>query len=1154
MRKNLVFTPLMVLLAAGAVHAQDTSSAVLAGRVTNQEGQPLQGVRVLVESSALLGSRQATTDATGQFRVPVLPNGEYTITYTINGYLTRKLTMRLIAGSTANGSARLTPMGVAEATVEIIGRTAQIDKTDTVVQTSFSSDFLEKIGGRNIGTLSNFVPGANTSLTDQGRLSVRGGTGRSTKLLIDGSTATELWGGYTISTFNMDDLIESVSLMQSPVNARYGNTDGGIVSIVTSKGSNTFTGTIRVGLGRDYWSILDGGYGYRDSHLPGGEQPSPIGITTEDGLSKNYQVTVQGPIWKDRVTFAYGARLTPTRYYTRNMADYHPEGALWTTPQYQPRNYVGTFFEADNGDVIRKSELYLKAAQDNSGVMNASSWSRYNQFALNGQITPSHSVEWNYSESKSGGTNNLQRMYMNTMEAPWITQGTTFTNWSAAYKGIIGSSGVLEARYGKNYSAWWYGPQSGTVPNAVRHYNINSLIPLANGDINNWNQPGAPIGSTNNYSHYLSNGYVGANIGSGANSTIRSDMTLYNPGAGQSNLLGEGFDYGRGDNGGTTTTVINYQHVLNTAKGNHIIDLGMQSDQFTWSKNARAETFYSVPGRIAKDLTAADIYNRFGQASAPASAYAGKYIVYNVLNARISDIDPWGVENYKLIDQPVYNQATNAYYNTAIGIPTMEERFGGEGGGTEYWATQRSFYLNDLWSINDNHSVQGGVRVDMFNIEDSGVDLLTYTQPTFRFEYKWDIMGDQSRLLNVSWAQYHSMPSPGLFSPFVTVPLQNNRSRLWTGNNPNGTNKPYLVTLEEVRDINNYGFVRTETISASGIYAIDQSWKAPISTEYSVGFRRNLMNGGYWKATFSQRTWVNAYHYALGDPIVTSGTSPQRNIQRVLTNVDGYERKYTGVELEWDLPIHKRVSFGGSYTYNRLMDNTPDIIDQPGGGNVGSSPTASLDWWWDEIVPGGREAWMPVRPIDPEHFFKWYLLFDLSSNRVNSSLSFYGQYTSASFQQDGYNMQYGYPYEYYPDYMQGTNGGDRGAVGGINTASVSSIFGGNTVFVPFNVYSTNRNDRWNLTMRYMVTVPLARKISWMATINVNNPFNHRGRYDQFTINGASTNIVPVTLTGGGTTPARDIYQGVWKETGTVNSQYINRMGGRSFGIETGLRF
>jgi len=102
MRKNLIFTPLVVLLAAGTASAQDLTSATVTGRVMSEDNQPLRGVTVTIQSPALLSQRSAVTDANGQFRVQLLPNGEYTITYALSNYRTRKVTMRLLAGQTSD--------------------------------------------------------------------------------------------------------------------------------------------------------------------------------------------------------------------------------------------------------------------------------------------------------------------------------------------------------------------------------------------------------------------------------------------------------------------------------------------------------------------------------------------------------------------------------------------------------------------------------------------------------------------------------------------------------------------------------------------------------------------------------------------------------------------------------------------------------------------------------------------------------------------------------------------------------------------------------------------------------------------------------------------------------------------------------------------
>jgi len=134
--------------------AQDATSAVLAGRVTaDRDGRPLEGAKLLLESPALLTPREAATDADGRFRIPLLPGGQYSITYTLDGYVSRRVAMRLVAGQVANASAKLKATDANGAKGETIDTSvqfparAQFDKTETVVQTVYSSDFLESVFG-----------------------------------------------------------------------------------------------------------------------------------------------------------------------------------------------------------------------------------------------------------------------------------------------------------------------------------------------------------------------------------------------------------------------------------------------------------------------------------------------------------------------------------------------------------------------------------------------------------------------------------------------------------------------------------------------------------------------------------------------------------------------------------------------------------------------------------------------------------------------------------------------------------------------------------------------------------------------------------------------------------------------------------------------
>jgi len=1163
MRKTLVFTPLVSILAIGGLSglsAQDTSSAVLAGRVASQDDQPLQGVNVLVESPSLLGVRQAVTDASGYFRVYLLPNGEYTITFRLDGYLTRKLTMRLVAGQTSNASTKLTSINVQEATIEITAaRNAQVDKTDTVVQTSFSSEYLEAITGRGLAALGRLTPGINTyDLTTSGNLRIRGGTGHSTKALVDGMTVTEQYGGYISNSFNMSDLIESVSVIQSPLNARYGNSDGGIITMVTSKGSNTFTGTFRVNASRGNWGVNN----YTNYPRRDGTTATPTGWRTTDAMTRSYELTIKGPIWKDHITFAYGANLTPTTYGTKNAYIRWYDNGDGTFGR--AADSVGTYFMQQNpnlpgyGDVIRKAEMYSGNDPYNR-IIPTSSYSKNNQFSAIAQITPSHQVEWNYSQRDSISTNPFAGGD-NSSEVghDWDRYIDGTRAWSVAYKGVIGSYGVLEARFGRTYiyNENGFGMAN---PSPIRTFTTNTYIPKD------------PNGNRNDPNNYWANGMVEADARQTRTQWLYDAANVYNAQADFYYWTHNGPWAAPSSNGtgGNTATVLNYQHFLNTSKGSHIIDLGLQRDSYDWQKSPAGPMlrFYS-PGHIARNLGPGDIWNSRGGASANSSAYADKFIVYDMSKAWLSDISPWGVERYKIIDMPVYDPTRyNNGTHELLGsdnyprYPMVIERFGTASG--EFTTNMMSYYINDLWSINDHHSVQGGLRIDNFALIDGGDKVFSYIQPTLRFEYKWDIHGDQSRMVNVSWGQFHSQVPTGLFRPLIAAPGADNRKRYWNVPNPDGSRgNQYLVSREQVLDLKNYGMVGPDTLFGGDIYRVDPNWKAPISTEYQAGFRRNLSGGGYWRATFVYRTWINDFDFYPDPGDIFKARNGQLNMRRYLRNNEGYTRNYNGIELEWDYPIHKRFSFGGSYTFSRLMSNVPGNTDIASG--VGDAPQFNLSSWMDWLFDGSREAWAPVAWNGPEHFIKSYMLFDISSGKIKSTVSFTLNYGSGTPNRRSFAYNFGYPVDYEPRYSQlllGTAGGTRPG-----TTGTSGFNDGvsNNRSIPFEVMSTTQ-DGWELNMRYLLTVPLARNISWLSTITISNPFNHRGIGAWFSTSNAQAVTVPKQLTGastvnvtfpyGGTGPQN---RGVWLayyDTATgLNDMYVSRMSGRSFGVQTGLRF
>jgi Ca-activated chloride channel homolog len=81
--KTLICLLASLLLAAEA-NAQGNPTGTVSGRVTGQDGAALPGVTVTAASPNLQGVRSVTTSAVGDYIIPFLPPGQYTLTFELH--------------------------------------------------------------------------------------------------------------------------------------------------------------------------------------------------------------------------------------------------------------------------------------------------------------------------------------------------------------------------------------------------------------------------------------------------------------------------------------------------------------------------------------------------------------------------------------------------------------------------------------------------------------------------------------------------------------------------------------------------------------------------------------------------------------------------------------------------------------------------------------------------------------------------------------------------------------------------------------------------------------------------------------------------------------------------------------------------------------
>ncbi len=281
----------LLLVPATYARAQATSG-MIKGEVVTTDDVPIVEALVRIESSSLMGIRQASTDDSGRFRFPNLPPGPYTLTCEKEGYKTiirRGLVVE--TGRTVNLKLVMDLPEMGE-TVEIIDRRPTVDTEQTEIGETLSSEFLGELPtGRSYQEVIQFLPG----VTGGSNPNVHGATSRSNQYYVDGVNTTDV----VTNTFSMNfnfDAIQDIQVVTGSFDAKYGQALGGIISITTKSGGNRFEG--------DFYAE------YNTTALQSHDRYIAEDIQEVEAVE--LAAYVGGPIVKDHLWFAIAYQLSQT--------------------------------------------------------------------------------------------------------------------------------------------------------------------------------------------------------------------------------------------------------------------------------------------------------------------------------------------------------------------------------------------------------------------------------------------------------------------------------------------------------------------------------------------------------------------------------------------------------------------------------------------------------------------------------------------------------------------------------------------------------------------------------------------------------------------------------------------------------------------------
>jgi len=244
-----------------------SATSTLRGSVVDENDAVIPAVNVAVINIARGILRQATTDQSGDFAVPLLPPGSYTVKAEREGFNTTEIRdVVLNVNDQVSVKIKLKVGRIADQTVDVVESTVAVDESPgvaTVVDRQFVENLL--LNGRSFQSLVALTPGTvftkSNNGFEQGQFSVNGQRSNANYFTIDGvsaniaviaslapgqASAGSLPGLATTGGTNnlvSIDALEEFKVLTSSYAPEFGRTPGAQVSIVTRSGTNDLHGS-----------------------------------------------------------------------------------------------------------------------------------------------------------------------------------------------------------------------------------------------------------------------------------------------------------------------------------------------------------------------------------------------------------------------------------------------------------------------------------------------------------------------------------------------------------------------------------------------------------------------------------------------------------------------------------------------------------------------------------------------------------------------------------------------------------------------------------------------------------------------------------------------------------------------------------------------
>ena len=397
MFRKLLVGAMMLLVSTSAFAQSQAMNGLIEGVVKDSTGGVLPGVNVTVTNTTTGESKTFVTDATGNYRAPLLSLGSYKVRVELSGFKAyERAGFTISAGQNVVVNATL-ETGVMTETVTVTGESPVANPGKVDIGRTISEDEIKNLplvsrNPYNFAFLQPNVTGYENNEFGAARINGNGSQ-MHTSYQIDGNTNTQKdRAGLRLLPVS-EIVVKEVRVQTSGFAPEFGQTTGMVYNAITPSGSNTLGGTVSFRLRRKDFSETP-------FYFTGTQKP--------DTHVNNSTFTLGGPIRKDRTHFYVGYE-----YVDRDLS------ADRVIAQSVKDNYAA---------------LGLPASVIGEGVIPAVQKVHFAIAKIDHQINSSHKLSvrefWFKNDSPyniGGGANTIQRATdfgdkMNSVSAQLISQ------------------------------------------------------------------------------------------------------------------------------------------------------------------------------------------------------------------------------------------------------------------------------------------------------------------------------------------------------------------------------------------------------------------------------------------------------------------------------------------------------------------------------------------------------------------------------------------------------------------------------------------------------------------------------------------------------------------------------------------------------------